>query len=92
MTYPKDIEMILTNAAQNQMIEPYSGAFVSDMEDEAKDGLPYNTVYVLAFDDWKAAVHVAKEAKRMCDQRRKLRAHVCTGHGQFSGLWIATLI
>jgi len=92
MTYPKDIEMILTNAAQNMGIEPYSGAFVSDCTSETKDGLPPSVVFFLAFDDVQEARKVAAEARRMSDQRRKLRGHVCTGHGEFGGLFIATLI
>jgi hypothetical protein len=90
--YAKDIEIILTNSAQNCGIEPYDGGFVSSLGDEAKAGLPPSAVFVLAFDTWKDAVSVAKEAKRMADSRRKLLPHVCTGHGHFKTLFIATLI
>lgn len=92
INYAKDIEMILTTSAANCGIEPYDGGFVSELGEEAKAGLPSSSVYVLAFDTWKDAVSVAKEAKRMCDPRRKLLPHVCTGHGHFKTLFIATLI
>lgn len=91
-SYAKDIEMILTNSAQNVGIEPYDSGFVSNLGEEAKAGLPSSAVFVLAFDTWKDAVSVAKEGKRMSDPRRKLLPHVCSGHGHFKGLFIATLI
>lgn len=90
--YPKDIEMILTNAAQNLGIEPDNSAFVSDCSNIAKEGLPGSAVFILAFDSFENAKAVANEARRSSDQRRKLLSHVCTGHGEFRGLFVATLI
>lgn len=92
MTYPKDIEMILTNAAQTLGIEPDNSAFVSDCSNIAKEGLPKSAVFILAFDCFENARAVANEARRSSDQRRLLLSHVCTGHGELRGLFIATLI
>lgn len=92
MTYPKDIEMILTNAAQTLGIDPDNSGFVSDCSNIAKDCLPRSAVFILAFDSFENARAVASEARRSSDQRRKLLSHVCTGQGEFRGLYIATLI
>lgn len=91
-TYPKDIESLLTNAAQGLCLDPHSSAFVADCSNQVKEGLPGSAVFILAFENWRDAAAVAKEARRSSDQRRKLLPHVCTGHGEFSGLFIATLI
>lgn len=91
-TYPKDIEMLLTNAAQTLGIDPDNSGFVSDISSLAKDYLPAGAVFILAFDSFENARAVANEARRSSDQRRKLLSHVCTGQGEFRGLYIATIL
>ena len=91
-TTAKDVEMILQHSAQNLMHEPMSSAFTEDLDPETLKGIPACVLFVLAFDSHKVAVAVANEAQRMSDSRRKLKAHVCTGHGRLRRLSIVTLI
>ena len=91
-TTAKDVEMILQHSAQNLMHEPMSSALVADLDAETSRGIPACALYVLAFDSHKVAVAVANEAQRMSDSRRKLKAHVCTGHGCLRRLSVVTLI
>jgi hypothetical protein len=91
-TDPKDIEMILQSASQNMGFEPTGCAFIEETSTLARTYLPASTLYVLAFDSFDDARKVAKEARRISDQRRKLLTHVCTGQGEFRGLYVVTLI
>lgn len=91
-TDPKDIEMLLTNAAQSLGIEPYNSGFASDLSSLARSYLPAGTLFVLTFDSFDNARQVANEARRSSDQRRKLLSHVCTGQGEFRGLYVATIL
>lgn len=91
-TEPKDIEMLLQAAAQTLLLEPTSSAFIEETSTLARTYLPAGTLYVLAFDSFEDARAVAKEARRSSDQRRKLLSHVCTGQGEFRGLYIATIL
>ena len=92
ITDAKDIEMLLQSASQNLIIDPSASAFIEETSTLARAYLPASTLYVLAFDSFEDARKVAKEAKRICDQRRKLLTHVCTGQGEFRGLYVVTLI